>query len=124
MRGRHSGKFSHHKFSRIEVKCNFREFYFRDVKIFICVLLRFKSFASISRLFQIRSMLFAEFHAPFLRESVTACCFPDFSAHLSKFSQLKFRESVQFANIVKILPRENFPLYGIMLDRQRTDKIV
>ena len=47
-----------------------------------------------------------------LENLVTACCFPDFSAHLSKFSQLKFRESVQFANIAKILPRENFPLYG------------
>ena len=32
--------------------------------------------------------------------------------HLAKFSQLKFRESVQFANIAKILPRENFTLYG------------
>ena len=30
------------KFSQIEVKCNFHEFYFRDVKIFICVCLRFQ----------------------------------------------------------------------------------
>ena len=48
-----------------------------------------------------------------LENLVTACCFPDFSAHLSKFLQLKFRESVQFANIAKILPRENFLFYGM-----------
>ena len=50
-----------------------------------------------------------------LENLVTACCFPDFSVHLSKCSQLKFRESVQFANIAKILPRENFPLYGSLV---------
>ena len=44
---------------------------------------------------------------------VTAHCFPNFSAHLAKFLQLKFCESVQFTNIAKILPREDFPLYGI-----------
>ena len=52
-----------------------------------------------------------------LENLVIACCFPDFSAHLSKFSQLKFRKSVQFANIAKILPRENFMLYGITKSR-------
>ena len=82
------------------------------MKIFICVLLHFKSFASISRPFQVRSVLFAEFNALFLRESCYSMLFSDFSAHLSKFSQLKFRESVQFTNIAKILPRENLPLYG------------
>ena len=47
------------------------------------------------------------FHS--LENLVIARCFPNFSAHLVKFSQLKFCKSVQFANIVKILLCEKFP---------------
>ena len=72
-----------------------------------------KSFASISRPFQVRSVLSLSLTLHSLENLVIARCFPNFSAHLAKFSQLKYRESVQFANIAKILPRENFPLYGI-----------
>ena len=51
---------------------------------------------------------FAEFNALFLIENlVIARCFPNFSAYLVKFLQLKFRESVQLANIAKILPSKN-----------------
>ena len=48
-----------------------------------------------------------------LENLVTAHCFPEFGVHLAKFSQLKFRESVQFMNIAKILPRD-FSLFGIL----------
>ena len=82
------------------------------MKIFICVFYISKSFASISRLFQVRRVLLLSLTLHSLENLVIACCLPDFSVDLEKFLQLKFRESVQFMNIAKILPRENFPLNG------------
>ena len=58
--------------------------------------------------FQVRSVLSLSLTLHSLENLVIARCFSNFSAHLAKFSQLKFRESVQFANIAKILPREIF----------------
>ena len=55
---------------------------------------------------QIVLSLSSTLHA--LENLVITHCFPDSRAYLAKFSQLTFCESVQFANIAKILPHEIF----------------
>ena len=57
--------------------------------------------------FQIQSVFSLSLMLHSLENLVIARCFPTFSAHLAKFLQIKFCESVQFANIAKILPCEN-----------------
>ena len=72
----------------------------------------FKLFVSISRLFHVQIMLSLSSTLHSLKNLVIACCFLDSSAYVAEFLRYKFCKSIQFANIVKILPRENFPLYG------------
>ena len=88
-------------------------FYFRDVKIFIQIFFYiFKSFASIYGPFHVQIVLSLSSTLHSFKNHIIARCFANFSTYLAEFSQFKFRESVQFANIVKILPCESFPLYG------------
>ena len=83
------------------------------MKIFICVFFTFTSgLHPFLDHFKLRACFLLSLPLHSLENLATACCFPDFSVHRAKFSPLKFRESVHFANVAEILPRDNFSLYG------------